>query len=71
MNEKDHVVLAHLSASPEWNVVRQLSIVLMNKIRSEPKIKDTDYETLREVFMQEGRVEGIRRLLDAVEENTK
>lgn len=62
--EKNHV--RALISSPGWNVLEQLAQELYNKIASEPKSKETQWLTARQVVFDEGQQAGIKRFLQEI-----
>lgn len=61
-NEKN--VIRSLISSPQWQLVESLAKELKDKIRSEPKKKDTEWETASTCVYDEGQIAGIDRLFN-------
>ena len=67
MNEKDKSIIKTLFTRPEFRSIENLANYLCVKIREEqPRVRDTEWETIKETLTQEGQVGGIKRLLQEV-----
>ena len=61
-NNQRQMIRALLS-DPKWGMVEQLANALCVKIKDNSPIKETVDQTILEVGIQEGKVQGIRLLL--------
>ena len=52
--------------SPQWAAFEQLVAEMCAKIESTSNLQDTEWETLKSVVLNEGRVRGIRELIQEV-----
>lgn len=52
-----------LLQSPAWGAVEQIANQLIAKIAAEPKIKDTEWDTLKATLIDEGQITGIKRII--------
>lgn len=59
-NEKNQI--RSIITQPEWKSVEIIRDQLIAEIRSQPKKKDTEWETASTTVFDEGQVEGINRL---------
>ncbi|MFZ2151791.1 MAG: hypothetical protein WAV09_01640 [Minisyncoccia bacterium] len=66
MNDKDKSTIKTLFTRPEFRSIENLANYLVQRIREEPKVRETEWETIRETLTQEGQVAGIKRLLQEV-----
>lgn len=57
-----------LLQDPRWGVVEQLINELCVKIRENSAIRETADQTVQEACLQEGRVQGLRMLVQAMYE---
>ncbi len=55
--------LRQLMQSPQWPAFNQLVEEMCAKIESTSNLQDTEWETLKSVVLNEGRVRGIRELI--------
>lgn len=53
-------------SAPGWMVLERLAQELYNKIASEPKSKETQWLTARQVVFDEGQQSGIKRFLQEI-----
>ena len=56
--------IKQLLMSPAWGVVEQIKNDLLEKIRADSKLKDSEWETLKETILAEGQIIGMERLLN-------
>ena len=49
--------------SPQWKTIERVAELLVAKIQEENPVRDSEYETLKTLLMQEGQKQGIKRLL--------
>ncbi len=61
-NEKN--AIRNIITSPQWQAVEALAKELKEKIRLEPKRKDTEWETASATVYDEGQIAGIDRLFN-------
>ena len=55
--------IRHLIQSPQWATIERAAELFITKIRENSPIRDTADETLKETYLQEGQVRGIRDFL--------
>lgn len=55
--------LRQLMQSPQWKAFEQLVEEMCAKLESTSNLQDTEWETLKSVCLNEGRVRGIRELI--------
>jgi len=63
MNEKDRNLLKNLFQSPGWRVLETVANIMVEEYRSEIKIKDSEWETLKATLLSEGMERGIKNFL--------
>ena len=49
--------------SPQWRIVERVAEMMCVKVKENVPIRDSEWETLREVLQQEGQIQGIRKLM--------
>lgn len=54
--------IRQLVQSPQWKSVEHVAEQLIAKIQDNSPLRETNDETLKELFMQEGKVRGIREV---------
>jgi hypothetical protein len=52
-----------LLQSPQWKIVEAIEEELVKNITLDSSIRETTDETLKETYLKEGRVQGIRLLI--------
>ncbi len=68
ITDRDRAALRNLFQSPGWRVVEQITKELTDQYKSDPVVRDTEWETLKTALMNEGRVRGINSLLQELME---
>lgn len=59
-------LLMGLVNSPQWQALVGIAEETVVDIKKDSALKDTADETLREVYLQEGQIRGIKRLIDNI-----
>ena len=49
-----------VTQSPQWITFQKFAEIVIQKIRSNSVIKETNDQTIQELFLQEGKVRGIQ-----------
>lgn len=62
LNEQQKSGVKMLLTSPHWKTVEYLADEIINKIREDKVIGDSEWETIKAVIGSEGQIRGIRRL---------
>jgi len=60
--EKEQI--KYLVRSPQWQAVERAAELYIEKIRNSSKIKNTQWETIKSLLKDEGKVEGIKDFLN-------
>ena len=63
MNTIEKSFIKNIVQSNQWSVIEQLGRVLIDKIKEEGTIGDTEWETVKTALLKEGKAEGIRMFL--------
>lgn len=63
--------LRQLIQSPQWSAFDQLAQEMCAKLESDSVVRDSEWDTLKVALMNEGRVRGIRELIQETLENAK
>lgn len=63
--------IKQLLFSPQWNTIQLIAEEMIKEIQGQSSIRDSEYETLRETFLKEGKERGIRDFLQKLLDLTK
>lgn len=63
LSNTEKIQLRQLMHSPQWSAFEHLAQEVSNKIREEPVIFDTEWQTLKSTLMREGGLRAIQRLI--------
>lgn len=55
--------IRQLLSSPQWQTLERVANDLMAKIREDTPIRDTEWDTIKALLAQEGKVQGIKELI--------
>ncbi len=66
MTEQNKNLLRSLVNSAQWQAVVDIAEETKAHIKSDSVLKDTADETMKAVYLQEGEVRGIKRLIDNI-----
>lgn len=55
--------IQQLLQAPQWQTVERLAHVLIEQIRDQPSVGDTEWDTIKRAFSIDFEVRGIRRFL--------
>ncbi len=67
MTPQEKSYLVDFLSSPAWGVVKKLAGELEMKIKLEPIIRDTEWESLVASIGHDQKVEGIKQLLEEIQ----
>ena len=59
--ERDQI--RFMLSDPKWRTIERVAEEVCKKIYAESKIRDTEWDTLKEVLTREGEAQGIKRFL--------
>lgn len=57
--------------APQWRTVERVIEDFIIQLQSDSSVKDTEWETLRETLIKEGRVQGMRLVISKLYEEAK
>jgi hypothetical protein len=63
LDDKQKSALKMLLQSPEWKIVESIKDEYLKQITMDSSIRDTTDETLKETYLKEGRVQGIKQFI--------
>lgn len=55
--------LKNLLQSPQWKIVEAVAEEFCNETKQASPLRNTEWDTIRELLRQEGKVEGVKNLL--------
>jgi len=67
-NEKQQI--RSLVSSPQWQTIERFAQLLQQKIANEPINVDFEWTTVRDCLLREGKINGIRQLLQELLTNS-
>ena len=62
LSQSEKSGIKQLLSSPHWKTVENVAEQIINRIREEEGIKDSEWETVKNAIDKESQVKGIRRL---------
>ena len=66
MTKQEQSQIRNLIQSPQWATLERLAQLVVDKIKDDSTIRETEWETLKATVEQEGEVRGIKRLLQEI-----
>ncbi len=63
MTDQQKSYIKHLVQSPEWRFIEDFAKQLTDKIKEDSTIRDSEWETIKFTLQREGKIEGIKNLL--------
>jgi len=66
IGNQDKSILKQLVQSPQWSVIEHLANEVCVKLEGESSVHDSEWETLKATLLKEGKVRGIRHLLQEI-----
>lgn len=63
LTELEQSQIRQLVQSPQWTTVERAADLLIKMIQDNSPIRDTTDDTLKELYLQEGQIRGIRNFL--------
>lgn len=66
ISKQDKSLLKNLFQSPQWRLVEQIASDLVLKWRSESCVRDSEWETVKTLLINEGQSRGVKSLLQEI-----
>lgn len=63
ISQTERSQIRQLLSSPQWQTLEHIANDLMAKIREDTPIRDTEWDTIKALLAQEGKVQGIKELI--------
>lgn len=61
ITELERSQIRGLIYSPQWRAIEMVAEMVINRFRSENTIKESEWETLKETILKEGRASGVEQ----------
>ncbi len=71
ITKHDRSLLKNLFQSPQWRIVELIANELVDKIKGDSVVRDTEWETLKTAVLNEGQIRGIKTLLQELLEQAQ
>ena len=66
ITDSEKSILRNLIQSPPFRVVENIANELIEHIKDQSNLKDTEWETAKSVALEEGQIQGIRQLIQEI-----
>jgi hypothetical protein len=66
LSENQKSALRGLLQSPQWRIVLSLADEYIKRVAERPGLLDTEWESIKQMCLKEGEVQGIRNFLQEV-----
>lgn len=66
ISEPEKSQLKNLLGSPVWQTILKICDEYCLKVKGNSPIRESSDETLKELYLQEGKVEGVRNLIQEI-----
>ena len=63
LSKNDRQLIKQVISSPQWSSIEATVKELTDKIKDEPVLYETEWETLKATLFREGQIRGISRLI--------
>ena len=71
LSEIEKSQIKHIVESPQWETVKRLADLFIQRIQSKSVIRDTQWETIKDTITKEAKVQGIREFIQELFNQTK
>lgn len=61
LNDLEKSQVRGLTNSPQWKTIEKIAELVIQKFRGENSLKETEWETLRDTVLKEGRAQGVEQ----------
>lgn len=63
ITDKEKSQIRAVLLSPQWKTVERVAEIIINEIKEDSNIRHNEYETLKAVFLSEGKRDGIQNFI--------
>lgn len=71
LEEKQKSSLKNLVQSPQWKLVEFVAEEYIKRINSGSSMRESEWDTLRELVGKEGRIQGVREFIQDIYANSQ
>lgn len=71
LNELEKSQVRGLVYSPQWKTIERVAELVVQKFRGENTLKETEWETLRDTVLKEGRAQGVEQFFQELLNQSK
>lgn len=61
LNDLEKSQIRGLIFSPQWKAIERVAELVVQKFRGENTLKETEWETLRDTILKEGKAQGVEQ----------
>ena len=69
MTDQEKSAIKNILQSPQWKFVEAVAERIIQNIRNESNLRDSEWETAKATALEEGQVNGIKRFIKELYEN--
>lgn len=63
ITDKEKSQIRAVLLSPQWKTVERVAEIIISEIKEDSNIRHSEYETLKTVFLNEGKRDGIQNFI--------
>ena len=71
LTQQEQSRLRGLVSSADWAILQRLADLVCQRIKSNPLSRESEWELTRSTLEQEGQIQGIRKFIDEIVNQTK
>ena len=71
LNDLEKSQIKGLIFSPQWKTIEKVAEQMIQKFRGENTLKETEWETLRDTILKEGKAQGVEQLFQELIKQTQ
>lgn len=66
ISPSEKIQIIKLLQSPQWKSVENLANEMIDRLKDDSQLRDSEWDTLKEVLLKEGRIRGIREFIQEI-----
>ena len=71
LNDLEKSQVRGLVFSPQWKTIEKVAELVIQKFRGENTLKETEWETLRDTVLKEGKAQGVEQFFQELLNQSK
>ena len=71
LNDLEKSQIRGLIYSPQWKSIEKIAELVIQKFRGENTLKETEWETLRDTVLKEGKAQGVEQFFQELLNQSK